>query len=432
MTPELAYFLKVNVALAIFYAFYRLFFYKDTFFQWRRVTLLCFFAVSALYPLLNIQEWIKTNEPMVAAVNLYAAVITPETTVVTPQETDWRELLSKTLGAVYWAGVAALSLRFLIQLGSIVRLRLRCPKDKIRGVRIYRLDEGDSPFSFFRWIFVCPEAHTESELEEILTHERTHALQGHSVDVILGELTCVICWFNPFAWLMKREVRDNLEYMADRKVVERGYDSKAYQYHLLGLAHRKAIAKLSNNFNVLPLKKRIQMMNKKKTKGIGRTKYAMFLPLAALLMVVSNVDTVARTTEKIVVSEVKPTSNDTTVKPSQFPGGEQAMMQYFARSAKYPIKAQEAGQQGRVRCQFTISKNGYVTEIKLKNVSPELDAEVIRIVKGMPKWIPAEIDGKATEATYEMGFVFKLEGMEYDGEPAGENDVVIVGYGKKQ
>lgn len=51
MTPELAYFLKINVALALFYAFYRLFLHKDTFFQWRRTTLLCFFAVSLLYPL---------------------------------------------------------------------------------------------------------------------------------------------------------------------------------------------------------------------------------------------------------------------------------------------------------------------------------------------------------------------------------------------
>ena len=156
----------------------------------------------------------------------------------------------------------------------------------------------------------------------------------------------------------------------------------------------------------------------------------MFLPLAALLMVVSNVETVARTAEEI--TNVEPVSNDTTVKPAQFPGGEQAMMRYFAQKAKYPVKAQEAGQQGRVHCRYTISKNGNVIEIELKKLSPELDEEVVRIIMGMPQWTPAERNGKPVEATYEMGFVFKLEGMEYDGEPAGENDVVIVGYGKKQ
>ena len=75
----LAYFLKVNVAIVLFYAFYRLFFYKDTFFGWRRTALLCFFAVSAAVPLLNIQTWITEQEPMVAMANLYASVVLPET-----------------------------------------------------------------------------------------------------------------------------------------------------------------------------------------------------------------------------------------------------------------------------------------------------------------------------------------------------------------
>ena len=74
----LAYFLKVNVAIVLFYAFYRLFFYKDTFFGWRRTALLCFFAVSAAIPLLNIQTWITEQEPMVAMADLYASVVLPE------------------------------------------------------------------------------------------------------------------------------------------------------------------------------------------------------------------------------------------------------------------------------------------------------------------------------------------------------------------
>lgn len=65
---------------------------------------------------------------------------------------------------------------------------------------------------------------------------------------------CAFCWCNPFAWLMKREIRTNLEYMADARVLENGYDSKTYQYHLLGLSHQKAAATIYNSFNVLPLK----------------------------------------------------------------------------------------------------------------------------------------------------------------------------------
>lgn len=302
----LAYFLKVNVAIVLFYAFYRLFFYKDTFFGWRRTALLCFFAVSAAVPLLNIQTWITEQEPMVAMADLYASVVLPELTVGTEvAPTDWKSILSEYANIAYWGIAALLMIRLIMQLAGIIRLACRCRKIQIGNTSIHLLPKADGPFSFFHWIFIHPSSHTEEEFNEILTHEQTHARQWHSIDVIISELVCIFCWCNPFAWLMKREIRTNLEYMADARVLENGYDSKTYQYHLLGLSHQKAAATIYNSFNVLPLKKRIKMMNKKRTKEIGRTKYLMFLPLAALLMIVSNIETVARTTKKIAVEVIE-------------------------------------------------------------------------------------------------------------------------------
>lgn len=295
----MVYFLKINVAIALFYAFYRLFFYKDTFFTWRRTALLCFFAVSAIVPLFNIQTWIEQQEPMAAMADLYATVVLPELTLTPQPETDWKQLLADGIGIAYWLVVALLAARFLVQLTGIIRLGRRCPTQKIDDTTVHLLPRPEGPFSFFHWIFIYPDAHTGEELHEILTHERTHARQWHSVDVMIGELACIVCWFNPFAWLMKREIRTNLEYMADEKVLETGHDSRTYQYHLLGLSHHKAAATIYNSFNVLPLKKRITMMNKRRTRAIGRTKYLMFLPLAALLMIVSNIEAVARATQKI-------------------------------------------------------------------------------------------------------------------------------------
>ena len=302
----LAYFLKVNVAIVLFYAFYRLFFYKDTFFGWRRTALLCFFAVSAAVPLLNIQTWITEQEPMVAMADLYASVVLPELTVGTEvAPTDWKSILSEYANIAYWGIVALLMIRLIMQLAGIIRLTCRCRKIQIGNTSIHLLPKADGPFSFFHWIFIHPSSHTEEEFNEILTHEQTHARQWHSIDVIISELVCIFCWCNPFAWLMKREIRTNLEYMADARVLENGYDSKTYQYHLLGLSHQKPAVTIYNSFNVLPLKKRIKMMNKKRTKEIGRTKYLMFLPLAALLMIVSNIETVARTTKKIAVEVIE-------------------------------------------------------------------------------------------------------------------------------
>ena len=296
----LAYFLKVNVAIVLFYAFYRLFFYKDTFFGWRRTALLCFFAVSAAIPLLNIQTWITEQEPMVAMADLYASVVLPELTAGTEATpADWKSILSEYANIAYWGIAALLMIRLVMQLAGIIRLACRCRKVQIGNTNIHLLPKADGPFSFFHWIFIHPSSHTEEEFNEILIHERTHARQWHSIDVIISELVCIFCWCNPFAWLMKREIRTNLEYMADARVLENGYDSKTYQYHLLGLSHQKAAATIYNSFNVLPLKKRIKMMNKKRTREIGRTKYLMFLPLAALLMIISNIEAVARTTKEM-------------------------------------------------------------------------------------------------------------------------------------
>ena len=309
----MVYFLKINVAIALFYAFYRLFFYKDTFFAWRRTALLCFFAVSAAVPLLNIQHWIVQQEPMAAMADLYATVVLPELTLTPQPETDWQQLTVDGIVITYWLVAFLLAVRFFAQLVGIFRLARRCPTQKIDGTNVHLLPRAEGPFSFFRWIFVCPEAHTNEELNEILTHERTHARQWHSIDVLVGELACIVCWFNPFAWLMKREIRTNLEYMADEKVLETGHDSRTYQYHLLGLSHHKAAATIYNSFNVLPLKKRIIMMNKRRTRAIGRTKYLMFLPLAALLMIVSNIEAVARATQKITAEVIE------AVTPAEIP-----------------------------------------------------------------------------------------------------------------
>lgn len=99
----LAYFLKVNVVIVLFYAFYRLFFYKDTFFGWRRTALLCFFAIAAAVPLLNIQTWIVEQEPMVAMADLYASVVLPEFTVSPKATVDWKKILQEFAVFAYGA-----------------------------------------------------------------------------------------------------------------------------------------------------------------------------------------------------------------------------------------------------------------------------------------------------------------------------------------
>jgi len=286
------YLLKLNLALIVLFGFYKLMFSGDTFFSLRRATLIGMYLVAMLVPGLNCSYWINKSVGMVSMANEYAAIVLPAVTV-TPGgggAIGWET----TAMTIYTMVACLLLLRFFWQLVSIVRLRNKCRTTDINGTKVYLLESDEGPFSFFNWIFINPTKHNRQETDEIMTHELAHCRQLHSVDILFAELFAIVFWANPFVWLLKREVRLNLEYLADNNVLAGGTDSKKYQYHLLGLAYRKNVATISNNFNVLPLKKRIKMMNKKRTKRIAKVKYALYIPLAAALLVVSNIETVAR------------------------------------------------------------------------------------------------------------------------------------------
>ena len=429
------YLLKANIILALLYAFYRLFFYRDTFFKWRRAALLGILAVAVLAPLPWTQMWLSTLPTAHAVGTFTAEVLLPEF-IVTPEPSRTGLSLTHLAAWIYGIGVCLLAVRILIQCLAIGQLGRRCPRTEVNGMTIHALPEGEAPFSFFRQIFVCPTGHTPEDLDEILVHEQTHARQVHSLDVLAAELACTLGWFNPFVWLWKREVRQNLEYLADQSVLAGGHDRRTYQYHLLGLAYHKAAATIYNNFNVLPLKKRIRMMNKQKSKSIGQLKYLLFIPVAALLAAACAGNSEPKTaivmdkdgTREVVIDEQtveqmeemaakqdkvakgNPEVYDMVEQAPQFPGGPQALMKWIGENVRYPVAAQEAGVQGRVICQFVIQADGTVGETKiLRGVSPELDAEALRIVKAMPAWTPGMQDGQAVNVRYTLPVTFRLQ-----------------------
>ena len=285
-------FLKINIALVILFGFYKLMFSSDTFFSWKRAALMGMYVVAVLVPGLNCSYWLNKSVGVVSMANEYADIILPIVTI-TPGDNgsfDWEAVAMTAYSMV----VAVLLLRLLWQLSAIVLLKRKCRKAEVCGVNVCLLEGDEGPFSFFHWIFLNPMRHSQLELDEIIAHERAHCRQLHSLDILFAELFAIVFWGNPFAWLLKREVRLNLEFLADNNVLAGGRDSKEYQYHLLGLAYRKNVATISNNFNVLPLKKRIKMMNKKRTNGVAKAKYVLYVPLAVMLLAVSNIEIVAR------------------------------------------------------------------------------------------------------------------------------------------
>ena len=414
------YFLKLNISLILLFCFYKLMFSSDTFFSWRRATLIGMYFIAMLIPGFDCSDWVNNHPGMASMASDYASIILPAVSVTSEKGAvvDW-EIVAL---AIYCMVVSVLLLCFSWQLVSIIRLRNKCQIGYVNGTEVYLLEGNENPFSFFRWIFLNPEKHNRRELDEIIMHEQAHCRQLHSIDVLFAELFVVFFWINPFVWLLKREVRLNLEYLADSNVLASGKDSKEYQYHLLGLTYRKNVATISNNFNVLPLKKRIKMMNKKKTKGLVKMKYALYIPLVAMLLVVSNIEMVARS-----VTEVK--NNIATVKTSveqqrnkkQQQSGEvytvteimptfrENVNLWLSKKVKYPAAAVKKKEEGRVIIKFIISPTGEVQKPQIiRSVSPSLDKEALRVISSMPKWNPGKQNGKPVAVYYTLPISFKL------------------------
>lgn len=427
MAPEWTYLLKANVGIALFYAFYKLFCQRDTFFQWRRFALLSFLGISFIYPLLNIQDWVKEQPAMYELADYYANwMATEEITATTPMVIDAPQLPSLlTIGIyLYYIGVIVMSFRFIVQLFSVLRMRWKGTRSIVDGQRIISIPTEADPFSFFGWIFLyLPDLKDESR-QEILKHEQTHARQWHSMDVILCELINIVCWFNPFAWLIKTEIRLNLEYLADNKVAETTSDCKIYQYHLLNLVNKNVQTGLCNNFNVSHLKHRIIMMNKKRTHTAGRIKYALFVPLAAALLIASNISCISSEKQEEISEKQESRAAEGEVfqvveEMPEFPGGMAECMKWLNQNIKYPADAKEKGVQGRVIVQFVVEKDGTIVNAKVvRGVDPDLDAEALRVVNQSPKWKPGKQKGEAVRVKYTLPIMFRLSNDSSDSKTA--------------
>ena len=150
-------------------------------------------------------------------------------------------------------------------------------------MKIYHVDENIIPFSFGNSIFINRHLHSETELQEIIQHEFVHVKQLHSIDILWGEILCLLNWYNPFAWLLKKSIRQNLEFIADNKVLEKGVSKKEYQYLLLKVIGNNQYS-IATQFNFSSLKKRIAMMNKLKSTKVHLVRFLFLLPVVVVML----------------------------------------------------------------------------------------------------------------------------------------------------
>lgn len=449
------YSVKVAVCLALFYLFHMLLMSRDTFHTFNRFAILSMMLLSLVLPLvhLSLDSEAGINRGTVALEGLVAQ------TVVADGGNGVGEGLSLTqvLLAAYVLGVVLFVGKALLSVGSLLRLirRARCVEVR-NGIRIYTMQGDISPFSWFRYI-IMSEKDWQENRREIVLHEMAHIRRCHSMDVAVCNMMIVFQWYNPAAWLLKRELQTVHEYEADEAVLSAGVDATHYQMLLIRKAVGERLFSMANNLNHNSLKKRITMMKIKRTNPMQKAKIAFVLPLAAMTVAAFASQKVENLSEKVeqeseafssvsdnpVVRAVGETARVAAVKVQedkaleeassiamakdtaeaktgkkmpctdnpemfpQFPGGHIALFEYLSKNIKFPKSKENEDVKVRVVTTFTVEKDGSITHAKIVRSQGEaFDNEALRVINGMPKWIPGMQNGKAVSVKYLLPITF--------------------------
>ena len=295
------YSLKVAFCLIAFYLVFKLLLSKETFHTFNRWVLLLVMVVSILLP------WLKvtTAEPTAIA----EGMISLESIIASAEvvNDDTQEGLSaiQLLFIIYIIGIAVFFLREVVSVVRLFRLiRRGTPLTAEQagvsqhGVRVVVMKNEIAPFSWFRHVVLSEKDFRENP-REILTHELAHIRLGHSWDVAVCNLLIIFQWWNPAAWLLKRELQNVHEFEADEAVINRGVDAKQYQLLLIRKSVGERLFSMANNLNHQSLKKRITMMTTKKSSPWQKAKVLVALPMAALAVVAFANPDVERVAEKV-------------------------------------------------------------------------------------------------------------------------------------
>ena len=425
------YIVESGISLALLTVAYVLFLRKETFFRQNRIFLISTILFSLLLPFLKL----PVTTP-IAPVMLPEVTVTPyrnmlETITVYGHilSSGVKQVVSASiiLGYIYLVGVFFFLFRFILR---ILQLAVLIRKSRIEINDRYRLilvNDSFSPFSFLNYVFVSEEKKDNADTQKMILHELEHIKQGHTIDILLLEIITVFQWFNPLFWLLKRMMRENHEFLADRAVLMKGVSRGVYKELLLNQYVGRQYL-IANSFNYSLIKKRMKMMSKIRSPRIAGLKYIFGFAVTLVLLVtfgceqnttferdiipIENMskEELKRDIEKSIekMAENKPVFFIVEEMP-QYPGGEDALRKFINDAVEYPEVASEKGIQGRVYVTFVVSDNGEVKNVRLaRGVAPSLDEEALRVISSMPKWKPGKQRGKSVNVSFTVPINFTL------------------------
>ena len=407
------------MALALLYTCIVPLLEKETFHRLNRILILGCLIMSFAIPLVHFTGGTNPTVDMVRQ-----AVQLPEVLIdgnASEQSVwSWADIII----CIYIIGAVAIFLMTVVQTVRLTRQLHQCEHiTDNRGNTIVLTDYATSPFCLFHYIVMSRDDYANNR-SYILTHEQEHIRLGHCIDLIILQVATIIQWFNPFVWLIGKNLKAIHEFEVDEAVLNKGIDATQYQKFLVIKAVGNRLQPFANNLNKESLKRRIIMMNQKKSNRWMMLKALFIIPVATLAVSVfaSNTGVSTVTGEAVRTANALPTTNMQTQQSAtkayevvevmpKFKGGESAMMEFLMMNMKYPQAAVKAKQQGRAIVGFVVRKDGTVSDVHITKSAgyDVLDEEAMRVVKSMPAWEPGKQKGKPVNVKYNVPITFRLK-----------------------
>ena len=384
------YFIEVNLYLISLYFIYKGFIQQARNYKISRPLLLIGVALSLILPFINFQFLHVT-----ASNTGFSAVLNEINVSATATKNDPAINWLFWIKTIYLTGVFIFLIKFLIQLGQLVKEKSQAIKKNGH----FEVEKSTAAYSFMTWIFIGSEYSSE-EKEILLRHEQVHVNKRHSLDILLCQAIQIIFWPNPLIYNFKKLFQENHEYQAD----ELSWQERDIYIQLLVQQNFNHFPSITNQFKSSHLKLRImRLKNQFKTK-VTPVKIGLTVALFATTLFINQnlkAGSVAFETKK-----ENPMGEDKT---AEFPGGQKALIEFIQGNIIFPKTMAEKGLTGKVFMQFTVLDDGTLSDFKaLRSPHEDFTAQALKMMKKMPKWIPGEKDGKKVKMQLTLPINFDI------------------------
>jgi TonB family protein len=270
---------KTAIAAGAFYLAYLVLFQNKKQFAFNRVYLPASLAISFIIPLISFTTVKYIEAPEVVSASYSYLAPSAEIEVIPQSVTWWPHYLS----IIYLLGAMGFLLHLISGHLKAFQITKRSQVMSLYGYRVHVTEKDVHPFSFFNKIVISRKTLNCPNLRMIIDHESIHVKEKHTLDILLTEVLFILQWFNPFVWLIKDAVKNNLEYKTDDEIIKH-HNRVTYQLAMVALADKKGVAPFLTALNGSQLKNRIIMMKKNTNNRYGFLKQLVILPLLAVLI----------------------------------------------------------------------------------------------------------------------------------------------------